>query len=124
LLLEGRPIGATEADGWLVDYAGPREEAIRMAWTIATGGDHGLTWRPVVADALEGVDSTIPSLSPAASPGVEAGRRAILDCVRAACGTNLANALEVQAKQSGGFMASKACMRGTVGSMYQKTVKV
>ncbi|HZD05978.1 MAG TPA: hypothetical protein VE173_13790, partial [Longimicrobiales bacterium] len=37
MLLTGRPVAAREAVGWLIDAAGPLEEAVRMAWALAGG---------------------------------------------------------------------------------------
>ena len=54
-------------------------------------------------------------------PSTEAARKAILDCIQAACGTTLADALEVQTKHSAGFMTTGYCNRGRVGAEYART---
>ena len=123
LLLGGRPVKATEATGWLVDAAAPLEDAIKTAWAIATGGDHGLAERKVEAGALSGLPSDVPGLAPT-GPDTEAARKAILQSVQSSCGASLAEALEVQAKHSAGFMTTKTCMKGVVGGAYKKTMAV
>jgi enoyl-CoA hydratase/carnithine racemase len=124
LLLEGRPVEARDALGWLVDYAGSLDESIQTAWKIASGGDHGIKRRDFADGALVGVDKALPSLSAAGSPGMEAGRKAIVEAVRASCSATVGDALELQAGHSGRFMTSKSCLKGVVGSLYQKTVKI
>jgi enoyl-CoA hydratase/carnithine racemase/3-hydroxyacyl-CoA dehydrogenase len=123
LLLEGRPVRAPEAVGWLVDFAGPLDQALKAAWQIASGGEHGLSERALDDGRLSGIDDKLPELSPAGG-GMEAGRKAILDSIRASCDTTLAEANQVQARHSGGFMPSKACLRGVIGTMFTKTMKI
>jgi len=41
MLLGGRTVAASDAVGWLVDAAAPLEEALSVAWSIASGSDHG-----------------------------------------------------------------------------------
>jgi enoyl-CoA hydratase/carnithine racemase len=124
LLLEGRPVKAPDAAGWLVDFSGPLPDALRTAWGIARGDAHGLPDRPVVADAIKDAVQAIPKLSASGSPLMEAGRKAIVDTVRDACGAKLTEALDIQAKHSGAFMAGPACGRGMIGTTYKKTVKI
>jgi enoyl-CoA hydratase/carnithine racemase len=124
LLLEGRPVKARDAVGWLVDYAGPLDESIRTAWKIAAEGDRALRRREFADGAIDGVDDALPALSEAPSPLVEAGRKAIVESIRAALGAPVGEALEIQARASGQFMTSKSCLRGVVGAIYQKTVKI
>jgi enoyl-CoA hydratase/carnithine racemase len=121
LLLEGRPVAARDAVGWLVDVAAPLDDALATAWKIASGGEHGVHQRALVEGALGGVGAQVPALSDAASPEMEAARAAILATVRACCACSLADALEVQAKHSGAFMTTPECLRGAVGSAYKKT---
>ena len=123
LLLEGRPVKAADAVGWLIDFAGPLEDALGMAWRIARG-EAGPKERPLVADGLKDVEKAVGQLSPSGSPLMEAGRKAILDTVRESCRVSLAEALEVQARHSGAFMTSRECGRGMIGTAYRKTVKV
>jgi enoyl-CoA hydratase/carnithine racemase len=122
LLASGASIKAKEAAGWLVDYAGPMDEALKVAWNIVTDGDHGLSLRPLETGALKGIP-TDPGL-PAGGPDVEAARKAIVDSVVASCEAPLADAIGVQAKHSAGFMSSKHCRRGVIGAAYTKTMKI
>jgi hypothetical protein len=55
---------------------------------------------------------------------MEAGRKAILDTVRAATSSTLSEALEIQARHSGGFMTGDACRQGVIGTTWKKTVMV
>jgi len=124
LLLEGRPVAAPDAAPWLVDFAGPMEEAIRTAWALAAGADCGIPRRPFEEKALGAVVDEIPTLSGAGSPATEAARKAIVDTIQAACSAPLAEALEIQARHSGGFMTSRECRHGVIGGIYSKTMRV
>ncbi len=121
LLLEGRPLPAAEARGWLIDVAAPLEEALAAAWAIASGGDHGVTKRPLETGPLTGVTDRIGALSETANRGTEAGRKAIAGTVRDACAQPLETALEVQARHSGAFMVTPECRNGQVGAAFRKT---
>ncbi len=123
LLLEGRPIKAAEAVGWLIDHAGPLEDALATAWAIASG-DHGATKRPLEEGALAAVADQLPALTPAGSPATEAARQAIIGTVRDACARPWSEALDVQARRSGDFIAGEHCRRGAVGTAFAKTMKV
>jgi enoyl-CoA hydratase/carnithine racemase len=120
LLLGGRSIAADAAKGWLVDFAGPVDKGLETAWKLATEGDHGLTRRPLQAGALTDVPRTVAGLK----PGDETARKAIMDCVQAACGAGLAEAQDIQTRHSAEFMTTKACHRGRVGAEYTRTMKV
>ncbi len=124
LLLDGRSLQASETVGWLTDFVGGLEDALQIAYTIASGGDHSLPMRGLEEGSLEGAAKAVPKLVTASGPGMEAGRMAILDTVRAATSATLAEALEIQARHSGGFMMSEACRRGIIGTAWQKTVLV
>jgi enoyl-CoA hydratase/carnithine racemase len=119
-LLEGRSVPAEQAAGWLVDLSAPLEQAAAAAWAAASG-EGGPMKRPLDTGRLEGVADALPTLSDG-GPEMEAGRRAILDCVRAACSASLAEAVEVQARHSGAFMATPACRSGAIGTAYAKTM--
>jgi enoyl-CoA hydratase/carnithine racemase len=123
LLLEGRQVKAKEATGWLVDYAGPMEDALKVAWQIATGGDHGISMRKVAEGPLDGVPKEISGLTPG-DAATEAARKAILDNVISACGASLSDALDIQAKHSAGFMSGKFCQKGRIGAECKKTMSV
>ncbi len=123
ILLTGKSVAAKDASGWLVDYAGPLNDALKKAWLIASGGDHGLTARRVEEKALS-VPKDVPGLPAAANPLMEEGRKAIMNCIQAACGTTLAQAIEIQAKHSAGFMVTKPCQKGAIGSAAKKMMDV
>ena len=124
MLLEGRSEKAAETVGWLADFVGGLDEALQTAYAVASGGEHGLELRGIEDGELEGVAVTPPGLFPASSPGMEAGRKAILDTVRAATSVSLGEALEIQARHSGGFMSGDACRQGVIGTAWKKTVLV
>ena len=123
LLLGGRPVPAGEAVGWLVDYAGPLPSALSTAWAIASGGRHRVARRKVATGARQ-VAITGRGLPAVTAPEVEAGRNAIANSIRRACGTSLEEALDLQARLSAEFMTTDACRRGSVGTDYTKTVLV
>jgi enoyl-CoA hydratase/carnithine racemase len=123
MLLEGRSVKAGDAVGWLLDFAGPLEQGIQLAWKTASG-DGGLRKRELVEGRLEGVEGAAGGVKEAAGPSMVAGRKAILANVRESCGATLVEALEIQARHSGGFMSSKECQRGIIGTLYQKTMQV
>jgi enoyl-CoA hydratase/carnithine racemase len=123
-LLTGRAVPAGDgARGWLVDFAGPLEKALKTAWLVATGGDHGLSLREIRAEAVE-LAGEVPGLPPADNPRIEAARRAILECIRDSCGCPIGEALDVQARHSAGFMVTDACRRGVVGRSARKVLDV
>ncbi len=74
--------------------------------------------------SLDGVAETVLKLATASGPGMEAGRKAILDTIRAAATCTLQEALEIQARHSGGFMTGDACRQGVIGTAWKKTVQV
>ena len=124
LLLGGRSVQASETVGWLADFVGGLDDALQIAYTIASGGDHSLAMRGLEEGSLDGVAEALPDLAAVSDPGMEAGRKAILDTVRAATSATLGEALEIQAKHSGGFMISDACRQGVIGTAWKKTVLV
>jgi len=124
MLLEGRQIEAGDGVGWLVDFSGGLDDALKTAYEMAAGRDHDVIRRGFEDGPLDGVAEAVGELSVAVSPGMDAGRKAILDTIRAATGASLGEALEIQARHSGGFMMSKACQSGVIGSAWKKTTKV
>jgi enoyl-CoA hydratase/carnithine racemase len=124
LLLGGRPVRATDAVGWLIDYAGPLDQVLQTAWKIASKGKHGIARREVESGALANLPTEVPGLPEPDAPFIEEARRAIMGCVQEACGVKLADALAVQAKRSADFMTSKWCRAGAVGADYTKTMNV
>ncbi|MBM4063250.1 MAG: enoyl-CoA hydratase/isomerase family protein, partial [Planctomycetes bacterium] len=124
MLLTGRPVRATEAQGWLCDLAAPLEQALATAWQVASGGDHRLSRRKVETGALQGVPAAVAGLPAADGQAQETARQAIMAAVQASCSVPLADALAVQARHSGAFMVTEACLGGVVGADFQKTMKV
>ncbi len=124
LLLSGEPVRAPEAVGWLVDYAGPLEATLSMAWTMATGGADAPERRPLEADALEEVPREVAGLSADGGPVGEAAAQAIVECVQGACGAPLGEALARQARHAAGFLSGPVCRKGEVGGQYTKTMAV
>ena len=124
MLLAGRPEKAKDTVGWLTDFVGGLDDALQITCVVASGGEHNLTRRALEEGALEGVVEAVPDLSAAAGPEMEAGRMAILDTIRAATASTLEEALEIQARHSGGFMTGDACRRGIIGTAWKKTVLV
>ena len=120
LLLEGEPIEAREAVGWLIDRAAPLEEALATAWAIASGGDHGVERRSLKAGPIEGVAENVGPLRAAGSPGGAAARRAIVETARAACALPRDEALDVQARHAGAFIGSAECREGQIGMAFEK----
>ena len=123
MLLTGRPVKAADAVGWLIDAAGPLEAAVRTAWSLASGADHGLVARPMEEGPIE-VSAGPSALAEADGAGMEAAREAILACARAAGGARLDEALGIQARLAAEFLAGPACMAGAVGGEYLKTTRV
>ncbi len=124
MLLSGETVRAAEAVGWLVDYAGPLEETLATAWSMATGASDAPARRELAGDALDGVPSDVPGLSNDGGPAGAAAAHAIVECVQAACGVPLGEALEQQARHAAGFLAGPVCRKGQVGGEYMKTVMV
>lgn len=123
LLLEGEQVKAKDAVGWLVDFASPQNKALKIAWKIVTGRDHGLAKRKVKEKPLDKISFDV-KLIPADNPGMEAARKAIIDTICDSCGVDLKEALAVQAKHSAEFMISDACKYGRVGMEYKRVMDV
>lgn len=124
LLLSGSAVRSADAVGWLIDYAGSLEEALGMAWTMATGGDGAPAPRTVEDGILKGIPDSVSDLPDTGGASGSAARKAIVDCVQGACGSTLSEALEVQARHSAEFMTSAACREGEIGAQYTKTMLV
>lgn len=121
LLLDGKSVKAKDAVGWLIDYSGSTDDAIKTAWSIAKGADHKIKARRLDDSALKNAPGDISNLSESDNPAIKSGRSAILDCIRASCGATLAEAIAVQAKHSAEFMTSTPCLKGKIGQEYKKT---
>lgn len=123
LLLSGVPVRGKEAVGWLCDYAGTEEEALAMAWAIANGDEHRIPYRPVEEKALTETPAMIDLPLPD-NADLEAGRKAILDTIQAACSVSLAEALSLQSRHSAEFIASKYCRSGIIGAAFNQVMNV
>jgi enoyl-CoA hydratase/carnithine racemase len=123
LLLTGKSVSSKEAAGWLIDYAGPTDDALQMVWKIVTGGNHGLPPRKFEEGTLKGLpkDVEIPETG---DVSLEAARKAIWENIQQSCGTNVAQALTLQAKHSAGFMSTGYCRKGRVGAEFKRTMAV
>ena len=99
-------------------------DALRTAWSVASGGEHGLSGRGVETGVLQGVPTDVAGLPEADSPAMETTRKAIVACVQASCGVELAEALDVQTKISSEFLAGPIARKGAVGQEYAKTVRI
>ena len=108
----------------MVDAAAPLDEALKMVWAVASGGEHDLAQRKVAAQRLDGLPSEISDLPAPDSPAEEAARRAIMETIRSSCGATLAEALATQAKHSAEFMVSESCRKGRIGGEYSKTMLI
>jgi enoyl-CoA hydratase/carnithine racemase len=126
LLLTGRSVKAKDAIGWLVDDAAALEDAVRTAWSVATGGSHRLAERKIAGGPLDGMENTIADLDLPSSgnPATEAARKAILENVEASCSADFAEAITIQARHSGNFMITSACKSGRIGAEYKKTMLI
>jgi enoyl-CoA hydratase/carnithine racemase/3-hydroxyacyl-CoA dehydrogenase len=123
LLLQGRPVKAKESVGWLVDYAGSLEDALKVTWKIVTDGDHGLELRKLQEGALKNVPKEVSGLTPG-DAATEAARKAILQDVSSSCGAAISEALDIQARHSAGFMSGTYCQKGSIGVEYTRTMAV
>ena len=55
---------------------------------------------------------------------MEAGKKAIYECIQASCAVTSSEALLVQAKHSAGFMVSPAFHTGKIGAELKKMMEV
>lgn len=125
LLLNGQPVKASQALGWLVDVAAPMDQALAAAWSIARGEGQGVPIRAVNPEALDGFPTAVESAwLEADSQATDEGRKAIFDLIRRACTVSLAEALPLQALVAGNTIASKAVAQGKIGQALQKAMTV
>ena len=123
LLLEGKQVGAKDTVGWLIDYAGPMENILQTAWKIAAGGDHSIPKRDVKENVLDGIPTDITLPEPE-NPLENEARKAIMETIKDSCGTDLLNALDVQARHSADFMTSDSCKKGVIGAEFKRVMAV
>jgi enoyl-CoA hydratase/carnithine racemase len=115
MLLTGEAVRARDAVGWLADHAAPMDEALRMVWALVSGRG-GSPRRPLETGVLSDVPGDASGIEPADSPGVAAGRAAIVACMSAACAVAAKEALSLQARLAAEFLASAPCRDGRVGA--------
>lgn len=124
LLLEGKTVKAKDTVGWLVDYAGSMEDSLITAWKIVSDADHGLPLRKVEEEKLKDIPKEAAGIESTDAPATEAARLAIFRTIQESLGVPLAEALDMQAKHSAGFMSGDVCKKGKIGAEYKKTVLV
>ncbi len=124
MLLSGRSVAAQDTIGWLADYAGPLEEALRVAWRTAGSDESTLPERKLARGALQGIPLDAADLPVAGSLAVEGARRAIAESVAGSCSVSLEEALAIQARHSAHFMASTLCREGRIGSEYLRSAPI
>ena len=124
LLLEGSPVKAKDAVGWLIDYSGPMQQSLSTAWRLATtGGAADVTIRDLDRGVLKGLSVDV-GVSVSDNPATEAARKAIIDSIKGACSVPMAEALDIQAKHSAGFTVTSCCKKGSIGAEHTKTMLV
>jgi enoyl-CoA hydratase/carnithine racemase/3-hydroxyacyl-CoA dehydrogenase len=123
VLLTGTPVKAEDAVGWLIDHAGPMQDAIQTVWRLASGQSAGLPKRELRECALEEVQADV-GLSVSDNPATEAARKAIMDTVRRSCSAPLSEALEIQARHCAEFLAGPFCKQGSIGAEHGRTMRV
>ncbi len=124
LLLDGTPVKAKDAVGWLIDYAGPMSAALDTAWRLAaTGSATGVSMRDLDRGVLEGLSGEV-SATASDNPATETARKAIMASVKDACSVTLSESLGIQARHSAGFTASVCCRKGSIGTDRTKMMQV
>lgn len=123
-LLTGKFVKASETVGWLVDYSGGLDEALKMAWEIANNGQNILNRRELTEEPLNNLHKEINNLQNAAEPSILTARAAIFESIINSCSVNFGEVLEIQARLSAKFMISKECQNGFIGNEYNKTMNV
>jgi enoyl-CoA hydratase/carnithine racemase/3-hydroxyacyl-CoA dehydrogenase len=124
LLLNGTPVKAKDAVGWLIDYAGPMQASLKMVWRLAaTGGATGVPKRNLDGGVLPGIPTDTEVVA-SGNPVTEATRKAIMASIKASCGVPLSEALAIQAWHSAGFTITSYCKKGSIGADYTKTMLV
>ena len=116
MLLTGETVRASDALGWLVDHAGPMDQALRTAWTLALAGERAVPRRVLESGRIEGVTADTAGIPEPGSEAEAQVRRAFLACIDESCRASAAEALEIQARHAAEFLASPACRAGRVGA--------
>jgi len=123
MLLTGTPVKAKDAVDWLIDYSGPMQESLAMAWNLASGSAAGVPMRKLDEGILEGIPADV-GMSVSDNPATEAARQAIMETIRSSCGVGLPEAIELQAKHSADFAVTSFCREGSVGAEHSRTMIV
>ncbi len=122
MLLTGEYVKAKTAVGWLLDFAGSIDDCLKTAWNIASGSKHDIKSRTLNQNAFD--VSLNGSLRPANNVVTDAARKAIFECIQQSCAATLGEALKIQARHSGSFMAGKYCNDGAIGADASKVLSV
>ncbi len=122
MLLTGTLLPARKAVPWLVDAASPLESALQTAWSIATGGTHGITRRKFEKHALPQLPSEMNFSGNGSA--LDAARRAVMNTIRESCACSIDQAIAVQAKCSAEFMVSDFCRSGRIGQEFTRVMTV
>ena len=123
MLLEGTPVKAKHAVGWLIDYSGPISKSLQTAWSLASGRASGPAMRKLDEGVLERIPANV-GLSASDNPATEAARQAIMETIAKSCGAGLSEALDVQARLSAEFTATPFCKEGSIGAVRARTMNV
>jgi enoyl-CoA hydratase/carnithine racemase/3-hydroxyacyl-CoA dehydrogenase len=123
LLLEGKPVKAKDASGWLIDYSGGLDDSLKLAWRLANNGEATLPQRELIEGSLAEIPEPT-GLTETDDTATIAARKAILENIRSSCHATLSEALTIQARNSASFMTSKHCQYGMVGTEFSKTMDV
>ena len=124
LLLDGTPVKAKDAVGWLIDYAGPMSAALDTAWRLAaTGSATGVSLRPVNKGVLGGLPGDV-NVTASDNPALQTTRKAIMASIKESCSVPLSESLEIQARHSAGFSVTPCCRKGSIGTERTKTMQV
>ncbi|OFY71524.1 MAG: hypothetical protein A3G23_04555 [Bacteroidetes bacterium RIFCSPLOWO2_12_FULL_37_12] len=120
MLMEGGSVKAQNSVGWLIDFSGSMEIALKKTWEIIGNGKEVLPFREVFSKPIENITFNGLKSDSSSNQNIMESRKAIADCIINSCNADLNDALTIQAKHSAGFMLSKLCRKGRVGSEYDK----
>ncbi|MCF7975722.1 MAG: hypothetical protein K9N55_18030 [Phycisphaerae bacterium] len=124
LLLDGVPVKAKDAVGWLIDYSGPMAESLDRVWSLATtGGATGVSMRPLDEGMLKDIPVDV-GLAASDNPLTVSARKAIMASIRSSCGVPLSEAFGIQARHQAGFTVTSCCRKGSIGTDHAKTMLV
>ncbi len=124
LLLEGTFVKAKETQGWLCDYTGSFDDALKKVWEIITNNKHGINKRDIITEKIDALSFDLNSIKLSENSEIEAGRKAIFQTIRECLSVDLNEALTLQSKMSADFMMSKDCKKGRIGLDFMKNMNV